>query len=107
MPDDPDLGISEVIFVHKKRVGSDDPVLGRIIRTAPVTGKTGGTGFQIPVAPILACSTQLGAPRPERKKGGLRKVEGDAVMLTPCSVGVAKAGKQRSTHEAKLQAPHR
>ena len=33
MPDDPDLGISGVIFMHKKRVGSDDPTLGRMIRT--------------------------------------------------------------------------
>ena len=68
----------------------DDPVLGRIIRTAPVTGKTGGTGFQIPVAPVLACSTQLGAPRPERKKGGLRKIEGDAdayPVLSWCGEG--------------------
>ena len=33
VPDDPDLSISGVSFLHKKRVGSDDPVLGRIIRT--------------------------------------------------------------------------
>ena len=66
--------------------------------------KTGGTGFTKPVAPVSACGAQLGAQRPERKKGGLGKVEGDAVMLTPCLVCTAKAGEWRSTREANLQA---
>ena len=52
--------------------------------------KTGGTGFTKPVAPVSACGAQLGAQRPERKKGGLGKVEGDAVMLTPCLVCAEK-----------------
>ena len=56
------------------------------------------------MAPVSACGAQLGAQRPERKKGGLGKVEGDAVMLTPCLVCTAKAGEWRSTCEAKLQA---
>ena len=57
------------------------------------SGKTSGTGFTKPVAPVSACGAQLGAQRPERKKGGLGKVEGDAVMLTPCLVCMAKAGE--------------
>ena len=76
--------------------------------------KTGGTGFPKPVAlvsapvrlkpvaPVSACSAQLGAHRPERKKGGLGKVEGDAAMLTPCLVCTAKAKEWRSTREANL-----
>ena len=86
--------------------------------------KTGGTGFPKPVALVSApvrlkpvaldlpnrwhrfsaCGAQLGAQRLERKKGGLGKVEGDAVMLTPCLVCTAKAGEWRSTREANLQA---
>ena len=78
--------------------------------------KTGGTGFPKPVAlvsapvrlkpvaPVSACGAQLGAQRPERKKGGLGKVEGDAVMHTPCLVCTAKVGEWRSTREANLQA---
>ena len=56
------------------------------------------------MAPDSACGAQLGAQRPERKKGGLGNVEGDAVMLTPCLVCTAKAGEWRSTREANLQA---
>ena len=52
--------------------------------------------------PVSACGAQLGAQRPERKKGGLGKVEGDDVMLTPCLVCTAKAGEWRSTREANL-----
>ena len=54
------------------------------------------------MAPVSSCGAQLGAQRPERKKGGLGKVEGDAVMLTPCLVCTAKAGEWRSTREANL-----
>ena len=77
----------------------------------PVSGtgqvKTGGTRFPKPVVPVSASGAQIGAQRSEWKKEGLGKVEGDAVMLTPCSVGAMKAGKRRSTREAKLQAPRR
>ena len=59
--------------------------------------KTGGTGFTKPVALVSACGAQLDAQCPEWKKGGLGKVEGDAVMLTPCLVCTAKAGEWRST----------
>ena len=44
--------------------------------------------------------------RPERKKEGLEKVEGDAVMLTPCSVCVATAREGRSTLGPNLQGGH-
>ena len=54
------------------------------------------------MAPVSACGAQLGAQRLERKKGGLGKVKGDAVMLTPCLVCTAKAGEWRSTREANL-----
>ena len=74
----------------------------------PVSGtgqiKTGGTGFPKPVVPISASGAQIGAQRSEWKKVGLGKVEGDAVMLTPCSVCAKKAGEGRSTCEANLQA---
>jgi len=74
----------------------------------PVSGtgqiKTGGTGFPKPVVPVSASGTQIGAQRSEWKKEGLRKVEGDAVMLTPCLVCAKKAGEGRSTCEANLQA---
>jgi len=64
--------------------------------SAPVTGKTGGTGFG------LRRTTWHAAPGTE--EGRAREGRGDAVMLTLCSVGAAKAGEWRSTCEAKLQA---
>ena len=57
--------------------------------------KTGGTGFgqrRTDWRPALGMEEGLG------------KVEGDAVMLTPCSVCAKKAGEGRSTCEANLQA---
>ena len=82
--------------------------------TTSVLIKTGGTGFPKPVVPVSApvrlklvvpvsaSGAQLGAQRPEWKKGGLGKVEGNAVMLTPCLVCAAKAKEWRSTREANL-----
>ena len=56
------------------------------------------------MVPVSASDAQIGAQRSEWKKVGLGKVEGDAVMLTPCSVCAKKAGEGRSTCEANLQA---
>ena len=64
--------------------------------------KTGGTGFPKPVIPVSVGGAQLGAQRPEWKKEGFGEVEGDAVMLTPCSVCAKKAGEGRSTRGANL-----
>ena len=56
------------------------------------------------MVPVSASDAQIGAQRSEWKKEGLGKVEGDAVMLTPCSVCAKKIGEGRLTCEANLQA---
>ena len=93
MPDDPDLGISGVIFVLKKRVGSDNPVLGRIIRT------WGGGG---------ACAVCNSVPWLDGWDGREKGTGEDERAIGELTVGANRAGEgQKGKHAVGGGAPGR